>query len=82
MRIEYDAQANALYVRLREGPIARTREVAVGTMVDLDAQRRPLGIEILGAREQLGGDPLAVDLRLVAPRPAVGADLDEPVAAE
>lgn len=47
MRQSYDATAGALYITLRDGEAARTREVAGGTNADLDADGRVLGIEIL-----------------------------------
>jgi uncharacterized protein YuzE len=43
----YDQQADALYVRLREGNVARTDEIDELTFVDVDASGDPLGIEVL-----------------------------------
>ena len=40
--------ADALYVRVRDGEVADTVEVAEGVIVDLDREGRVLGIEILG----------------------------------
>jgi len=43
----YDAHANALYITLAEGEVARTPQIDDGTMVDLDADGGLLGIEVL-----------------------------------
>lgn len=64
MNIELDAEADALYISLRErhGKIARTAEVGgdVSTMVDLDAEGNLLGIEVLSPQRPW---PLAEILR-------------------
>ena len=47
MRFEYDPGADALYVRLGEGRVERTLELAEGTYADLDAEERPVGLEFV-----------------------------------
>lgn len=47
MRFDYDLDADALYVTLTGGPVAATREVEPLTMVDVDAEERPVGIEVI-----------------------------------
>jgi uncharacterized protein YuzE len=51
MRQEYDADADALYIHLRDlrdgEHVARTAGMDVSTMVDEDAGGRILGIEVL-----------------------------------
>jgi uncharacterized protein YuzE len=42
-----DTEADALYITLRKGTIARTEELDDDTFVDLDAQGVPLGIEVM-----------------------------------
>ena len=49
MRIEYDREADAVYVDVAEGLHAQTVEVEPLTLyVDVDAGGRTLGIEFLG----------------------------------
>ncbi len=59
----YDPEADAAYVRLapEDTPIATTREVAPGVILDLDAQGRLVGIEVLNVRSRVadGGVSLA-----------------------
>ncbi len=53
MRIEYDTEANALYLyvrgEIRDGEVARTLEVEEGVYLDIDADNRPLGLEFVNA---------------------------------
>ncbi|MDE3073894.1 MAG: DUF2283 domain-containing protein [Chloroflexota bacterium] len=52
MKMEYDPEAGAAYVRLSAKPVAKTEEVAPGVILDLDADGLPVGVELLDA----GGD--------------------------
>ena len=47
MRLKYDMNVGALYVRLADAPVARTREINDNTMVDLDANGEVIGIEVV-----------------------------------
>jgi uncharacterized protein YuzE len=55
----YDPEADAMYVRLapKGTAIAETREVRPGVMLDLDAEDRLVGIEILGAKARSAEAP-------------------------
>ncbi|MEV5412180.1 DUF2283 domain-containing protein [Thermopolyspora sp. NPDC052614] len=48
MRLDYDLDANALYIRLTEMPVATTDTIDDETLVDVDETGAPVGIEILG----------------------------------
>ena len=50
MRFEFDREADALYIRLREGRVARTIELDEGVYADLDAEKHPLGLEFIALR--------------------------------
>ena len=73
MRITYDAEADALYIELRDVPAKVGREIADGVTVDLDAQGRIIGLEILDARERIGDAVLAdsVLIEQLAPEAAL-----------
>lgn len=43
----YDPEADALYVRFTDRPVARTIQVTDSYNVDLDADGEPVGLEIL-----------------------------------
>lgn len=47
MRFEFDREADALYVRISDGPVYRTIELEEGVYADLDAENRPLGLEFV-----------------------------------
>ena len=53
MNVEYDRQADAIYIRLREATIASTREVQDNLILDLDAEGKTIGIELLFVSDEL-----------------------------
>ncbi len=53
MRIEYDKQADALYILLREAHVDDNIDIEEGVTVDLDEKRHIVGIEILDASKKL-----------------------------
>jgi uncharacterized protein YuzE len=52
MKIEYDREVDALYVRLQEKFVAKTVEVDEGINIDFDEGGRLIGLEILDATER------------------------------
>jgi uncharacterized protein YuzE len=52
MRIEYDREVDALYVRLQEKYVDRTVEIEEGLNIDLDENGKLIGLEILDATER------------------------------
>ncbi len=55
MKMNYDPKADALYIKLREGKIEESDEIAEGIIVDYDEKSKPLGIEFLDAAALFGG---------------------------
>ncbi len=55
MRITYDREVDALYIRFKETTVT-TKHLAEGIAADYDSEGRLTGIEILDARKRLG-DP-------------------------
>ena len=53
MRIDYDPQADAIYIRLREGDVDDTLEAGKYVFVDVNSAGVPLGLEILFAGRTL-----------------------------
>lgn len=49
MRISYDTEADALYIRIGEGEFAKNQEVMPGVILDVGLNGELLGIEILEA---------------------------------
>ena len=52
MKIEYDREVDALYIRVQEKFVAQTQEVAEGINLDFDADGKLIGLEILDATER------------------------------
>lgn len=58
MKLEYDPQADAIYLRLKDAEIASTREVEDNLIVDLDAAGRMIGIELLFVSDYLAPEDI------------------------
>jgi len=72
MQIDYDPEADAIYVQLRPGEVDDTLTVGKYIFVDMDKDGVPLGLEILFAGRVLAGQDLTsvtVNLNRV-PQPA------------
>lgn len=52
MRIEYDSEIDALYIRMQEKYVDRTVEIEEGLNLDLDKKGRLIGLEVLDATER------------------------------
>lgn len=59
MKIEYDAEADALYVQLRGAAVDDNVDVEDGVTIDLDEGRHIVGLEILDASKRLSPSDLA-----------------------
>jgi len=58
LRIEYDKEADALYIQLREATVDDNIDIEEGVTVDLDEKRHIVGIEILDASKRLSLEDL------------------------
>jgi len=54
MKITYDPEVDALYIRFREATVT-TKHLGEGLAADYDAEGQLAGIEILDAAKRLGG---------------------------
>ncbi len=59
MKIEYDPEADALYIRFREADPVDNIDIEDGLTVDLDERRQLIGIEILSVSRRLPSDALS-----------------------
>ena len=65
MKITYDTEADALYIRIADGEFAENREVMPGVILDVSAGGDLLGIEILEASTRCPVQELAhVDISM------------------
>ena len=73
--VEYDPQADALYIQFREGEVEETLEVGKNIFVDVDKEGAPLGIEILFVSRQLAPEDwmtVTVSIGKVAENAGIG----------
>lgn len=59
MRIRYDEQSDALYIRLREEEYYESDEIQEGLILDYDQEGKLIGVEILDASEYLKSEELS-----------------------
>ena len=52
MKIEYDREVDALYIRIQEKNVARTQEVSDGVNLDFDDEGLLIGLEVLSASKR------------------------------
>ena len=53
MKITYDKEADALYIKLKEYAVDKTKEVDKNLIVDYDKAGEIIGIEILFVKERM-----------------------------
>jgi uncharacterized protein YuzE len=58
MQIDYDPQADAIYIQLRKGEVDDTLEAGKYVYVDVDENGVPLGLEILFAGRVLAKEDM------------------------
>jgi uncharacterized protein YuzE len=58
MKLNYDAEADALYVRFSDERVTESEEARPGLVLDFDSDGHIVAIELLDARRQL--DPKAL----------------------
>jgi len=52
MRLHYDEKADALYLRLDDSKIEESREVQPGIVLDFNAQKQVVAIEVLRLKQR------------------------------
>jgi uncharacterized protein YuzE len=58
MKLRYDSEADALYVRFSDQKILESEEVRPGLILDFDEQGRIVAIEMLDLRKQMPPDAI------------------------
>ncbi|MFZ3065933.1 MAG: DUF2283 domain-containing protein [Nitrospirota bacterium] len=52
MKIEYDKEVDALYIKIQEKKVSHTKEIEEGINLDIDEDGKVIGLEIIGATER------------------------------
>ena len=55
MKIRYDPDADAMYIRLREDTVDHTKEVDENTILDFNKAGQVIGVELLFVKERNPG---------------------------
>ncbi|MEO9339568.1 DUF2283 domain-containing protein [Mesorhizobium sp. SB112] len=58
LKVEYDPEANAAYIRFSSEAILESEEVSAGIVLDYDNQGHIVGMEIMDARSHLPSNVL------------------------
>ncbi len=53
MKLEFDPQADALYLRLNDATIIETEQVRPGIILDFDSAGNVVGVEVLDVNKRL-----------------------------
>jgi uncharacterized protein YuzE len=64
MRLKYDLNVGALYIRLTSQSVARTQEIDDNTSVDLDADGGVVGIEVISITHPWALDKVLRDYKI------------------
>jgi len=59
MKIEFDKQADALYIYIQEKKVAKTKEVEDGILIDLDEENKLIGFEVLDVTKRFALSDIA-----------------------
>jgi uncharacterized protein YuzE len=52
MKIEYDKEADAIYIQIQEKEVTTSREIEEGVIIDFDDEKKVIGFEVLNASEK------------------------------
>ena len=55
MKLHFDREADALYLRLDDSRILESEEVAPGVVLDFNERNEVVGIEMLALSKRMGG---------------------------
>ena len=53
MEIDYDKEADAMYIEFRKGKFAKNKKIDDFTIIDLDSKDNILGIELLDVSKRI-----------------------------
>ncbi len=68
MKLNYDNQADAIYLRLDDSKILESEEVAPGIILDFNEKNQVVGVEMLSLSKRTGaGVPGLVELSGLVP---------------
>lgn len=69
IKVTHDPEANAAYLRIREGQVTETRDLGNNILLDIGDDGAPIGIELLDAFTRASAERWADALELLAAPP-------------
>ncbi len=51
MKIRYDPEADAMYIKINESKVEKTKKIDKNTLIDYDKQGKVIGFELLSVKE-------------------------------
>jgi uncharacterized protein YuzE len=66
MSYNYDRAADAIYIKLSDMPIKRTKQLDNDRLVDFDSKDRPVGIELLHVSEGVLIEGLPATIKVIS----------------
>ena len=73
MKATYDKEADAMYIRVKDGRVHKTLEVSDAVNIDVDKKGRALGVEILYISAQMPRKSISKAIRTGIPVSSVVA---------
>ena len=52
MKIKYDPEADAMYIKFREAEVDHTKEIDENTIINFDKSGKVIGVELLFVKER------------------------------
>ena len=59
MKISYDSEADAMYIKSKDGEVLKTKEVDDNTILDYDKKGNVIGVELLFVKERMPSTSLS-----------------------
>ena len=59
MKIEYDKEADAIYIQIQEKEVATSREIEDGVIIDFDEDKKVIGFKVLNASKKFNFNDIA-----------------------
>ena len=66
MKIEYDNEADAIYIQIQEKKVSASTEIEDGVIIDFDDEKKVIGFEVLNASKKFNlNDITTINIGLI-----------------
>jgi uncharacterized protein YuzE len=74
MKVNFDRETDAVYLRLDEAKIVESEQVAPGVIVDYDSKDRVVGLEVLALSKRIGSTTMRRPSRIHKIKPSMAQE--------